>query len=354
MNEEFRDLILTTVLAVLLGLILSGLMLLFLDKDPIEAFTILFTSLFRDKYTFGDIFVKATPLIFTGLAFALPYKANLFNIGAQGQFYIGAVISAAASLALQEKMPGFLVLVIVFVLVVIGGGLWGGFVGLVKARYKTNEFLVSMMSTYVALNFMDYLLRTVLKETKGEYPQTNPLNKTVWLPKLISGTRLHWGFVLAILAAVGIWILLYKTPLGFRIRAVGFNSEAAKLAGINASKIYLTVFFLSGALAALAGFSEVNGMQHMLVQGFNPNVGSEGLGIAILANANPLGIIFAAILFGILRVGGLVMSQMANVPSSIIELMQGFVMIFVILSYAVRSKLASDREKNRLRKGAEK
>ena len=352
MNDRFRDLLFTTLMAVLLGLVFGGLMLLFLDKNPIEAYGILFSSLFRDKYTFGDIFVKATPLIFTGLSFAFTYKANLFNIGAQGQFYIGSVISAAVSLSLQDEMPGALALIIVFILTVIGGGIWGGFVGYVKARFKTNEFLVSMMSTYVALNIMDYLLRTVLKETKGEYPQTDSLSKAVWLPKLVQGTRLHWGFVIAVAAAIGIWILLYKTSLGFRIRAVGFNPEAARMSGINAKKLYIITFFISGALAAVAGFTEVNGMQHMLVQGFNPNVGSEGLGIAILANANPIGIIFAAILFGILRTGGLIMSQMANVPSSIIELMQGFVMIFVILSYFVRSKLEIKREKSKLQKVA--
>ncbi|MEG1447923.1 MAG: ABC transporter permease [Oscillospiraceae bacterium] len=354
LDAKARDLIVTNFLAIFLGLAVSGLMLLFLGKNPFEAFGILFSSLFRDKYTFADIFVKATPLIFTALAFAFTYKANLYNIGAQGQFYIGAVISAAASLFLEGKVPGFAALIIVLILTVVGGGIWGSFIGYVKARFGANEFLVSMMSTYVALAIMNYLLRTFLMEAKGEYPQTDSIGKSLWLPTFIPGTRLHIGFILAVVVAIGIWILLYKTTLGYRIRVVGYNSNAAHMCGINYKKLYITAFFIAGGLAAMAGFTEVNGVQHMLLQGFNTDIGSAGIGIAILANANPIGIIFAALLFGALKVGGIIMGQMAGIPSSIIELMQGFVMVFVILSYFVRAKLENNREKRKLQKAVEK
>jgi simple sugar transport system permease protein len=206
------------------------------------------------------------------------------------------------------------------------------------------------MSTYVALAIMNYLLRTFLMETKAEYPQTDALEPSVWLPVIFPGTRLHIGFVLAVLACIGVWILLYKTPLGYRIRAVGHNARAAEMSGINVKRIYVLAFFISGALAAAAGFTEVNGVQHMLVQGFNIDIGAAGIGIAILANGNPIGIIFAAILFGALKVGGTIMGQMSGIPSSIIELMQGFVMVFVILAYFVRSWLENNREKRNLQK----
>lgn len=353
MNEKLRDLIITDFLAIVLGLTVSALILLFLDKNPIESFGILFTSIIRDKYTFAEIFVKATPLIFTALAFAFTFKASLFNIGAQGQFYIGSLIAVSSSLFLQGKLPGGLALVIVFLLTIIGGGIWGSFIGFAKAKFKANEFLISMMSTYVALAIMNYLLRTVLIETKGEYPQTNPLDTSLWLPTFVPGTRLHIGFILAVVVAIGVWILLYKTSLGYRIRVVGKNSEAARLAGISSKQLYIIAFLISGSLAAMAGFTEVNGVQHMLLQGFNPDIGAAGIGIAILANANPIGIIFAGILFGALKVGGTTMGQMSGIPSSIIELMQGFVMIFVILSYYVRSALEVRREKRKLRKVVE-
>ncbi len=350
MNAKLRDLLVTNFLAILLGIVASGLMLLFLGKNPLNAYWVLVTSIVRDGYTFADIFVKATPLMFTALAFAFTYKANLYNIGAQGQFYIGAVIAVASSLFLQNLLPGWLVLIITLLLTIVGGGIWGSFIGFVKARYNSNEFLVSMMSTYIALAIMNYLLRTFLMEAKGEYPQTDAISNAVWLPQLIPGTRLHIGFLLAVFTCIGIWILLYKTPLGYRIRAVGYNAEAARMSGINAKKLYILAFFISGALAGVAGFTEVNGVQHMLVQGFNPDIGAAGIGIAILANGNPLGIIFAAILFGGLKVGGTIMGQMSGIPSSIIELMQGFVMVFVILAYFVRNWLENRREKRKLQK----
>lgn len=350
MSSKHRDLLVTNVLAVLAGLAVSGLLLLFLGEDPVTAMGTLFGSLLRDSYTFADIFVKATPLMFTALAFALPFQANLFNIGAQGQFYIGAITAVGVSLLLQGKLPGVLVLVIAAVLTILFGGLWGGLVGWLKAKFNANEFLVSMMSNYVALAIMNYLLRTFLMETKGEYPQTDPLDKAVWLQTILPGTRLHAGFVLAVLACIGIWVLLYKTPLGFRIRAVGQGKDAAELAGINYKRLYVVAFFVSGALAAFGGFTEVNGAQHMLVQGFNPDVGAAGIGIAILANGNPIGIIFASILFGALKVGGTIMGQLSGIPSSITELMLGTVMVFVILAYYVREKLEDHREKARLKK----
>jgi ABC-type uncharacterized transport system permease subunit len=332
------------------GLAVSGLLLLFLGENPLAAMGTLFGSLFRDRYTLADVFVKATPLMFTALAFAFTYQANLYNIGAQGQFYIGAVTAVAVSLFLQGRVPGLLALFITAVLVIVAGGLWGGLIGWLKAKFNANEFLVSMMSTYVALNIMNYLLRTFLMETKGEYPQTNPLDNAVWLPTIMPGTRLHLGFVLAVLTCIGVWVLLYRTPLGFRIRAVGQGKDAAEMAGINYKRLYVVAFFVSGALAAMGGFAEVSGVQHMLVQGFNADVGAAGIGIAILANGNPIGIIFASILFGALKVGGTIMGQLSGIPSSITELMLGFVMVFVILAYYVRERMEDRREKARLKK----
>ena len=344
MDKKTRDIFITSILAVLLGLFVSGLMILFLGKNPIPIFGLLFTSMFRDGYTIGEIFVKATPLIFTSLAFAFTFKANLFNIGAQGQFYIGAIVAAALSLLIPHAIAIPLAIIFAFVI----SGIWGGLIGYFKAKFNANEFLISMMSTYVALNIMNYLLRTFLMEKQGEYPQTDSLAKSTWLAKLIPHTRLHTGFILAVVVAILVWVLLYRTTLGFRIRAVGQNQEAARMSGVNPQKIFILAFFISGGLAGLAGVTEVNGVQHMLLQGFNPTIGSLGIGIAILANANPIGIIFASILFGALQVGGTIMGQLSGIPSSIIDLMEGFVMVFVIMSYFVRNKWEINRQKKLL------
>ena len=348
MRNNAKDLILSTLLSVLAGLFVSGLMLLFLDKNPLVVYGKLFSFLFRDGYTFAEIFVKATPLIFTALAFAFTFKASLFNIGAQGQFYMGAITVLAVSQLFGNSLPTLIALPVIFISAFLAGGLWGSMVGYFKARFKANDFLVSMMSVYIALAFMNYLLRTLLIESKREYPQSNPIAEKLFIPVFIKGTRLHTGFILAVVIALLCWILLYKTTIGYRVRVVGQNPVAARFAGINAGRISILAFFISGGLAGLAGFTEVNGVQHMLVQGFNPTIGAEGIGIAILANANPIGIIFGSLLFGALKVGGSILGQTSGIPSSIIELMEGFVMLFVILSYYFRRKIELRRNIHKL------
>lgn len=335
------------VFSVLFGLLMSGLMMLLLGYNPLTIYSKMLNYAFRDIYNIADIFAKATPLILTGLAFGFAFRASLFNIGAQGQFYIGAIMAVACALKLGS-LPSCLILVICFIMSLIGGSLWAAFIGYVKARFNANEFLVSMMLTYVAIAIMNFLLGGLLKEVKGEYPQTDVIPKNGWLPSLVPHTRLHWGFVVALLIALVAYIILWRTSLGYKIRMVGFSRDAARYAGINVEKIYVIVFFISGAFAGIAGFTEVNGMQHMLIQGFNPMIGAEGIGIAILGNAHPLGIVISALLFAALKVGGNLVVQTSKIPASIISIMEGFVMLSVILSYFIRDKLIVLRSKKKL------
>jgi len=341
---------LAPVFSVVLGLLASGLMMLFLHNNPITVYGQMFSYSFRDIYNIADVFAKATPLILTGLAMGFAFRATLFNIGAQGQFYMGAIATVVVALNLGT-VPAFITLFLCFIASAIAGGVWGAFVGFAKARFNANEFLVSMMSTYVAIAIINFLVRSPLKEAKGEYPQTDVIPSNSWIPKLIPHTRLHWGFIIALVIAVLAYVILWRTSLGYKIRAVGLNRDAARYAGINSKKIFVIVFLLSGAFAGIAGFTEVNGMQHMLIQGFNPTIGAEGIGIAILGNAHPLGIVLAAILFGLLKVGGNLITQTSTIPSSIINVMEGFVMLFVILSYFIQDKITAIKSKRKLRRG---
>lgn len=354
MRKKACDITVFNIGAIVAGILISAILLSFLKVNSLLVLWEAFITVITDKYTLGEVMVKATPLIFTALAFAFTYQANLFNIGAQGQFYGGAITAVSISLTLGEILPWFLLIPIVLVLTFIAGGFIGGLIGYAKARFGANEFLVSMMSTYVINAFMDYLLRTFLRETKGEYLQTDAISTNAYLPKIMEGTRIHLGFLIAIFAAIGVWIFLQKTPLGFRIRAVGNNATASGVSGINTKKIYIIAFAISGGLAGLAGMTEINGVQHMLLQNFNSSIGSSGIGIAILANGNPIGIIFAAILFGGLSVMGTAMGRMGmNIPSSIIDLMQGIVMLCVIISHFLRKVAEVRREKNQLVKAGE-
>ncbi len=350
MDRKWRVfLALFPVWSVFFGLALSGAMLFFLDLDPFDVYGRMVTYAFRDMYNFADIFAKAAPLILTGLAFGFAFRAFLFNIGAQGQFYIGCLATVSCALYL-DALPGFILLPLCFAASALAGGAWGALIGYAKARFNANEFLISLMSTYVAVAIMNYLIRGPLIESKGEYPQTDVIVSHAIIPKLIPNTRLHWGFVIALLVAALAYFVLWKTTLGFQIRAVGMNRESARYAGIREKRVFVIVFLISGAFAGLAGFMEVNGIQHMLVQGFNPAIGAEGIGIAILGNAHPLGIVFAAILFGALKVGGNMVVQTSPVPSSIIGIMEGFVMLSVILSYYLRRRIVTALEKKKLRR----
>ena len=346
------NVLLYNIAAVVIGLVISGLLLLFMKVNPLDVCGQALQKIVTDKYNLGEILVKATPLIFTSLAFAFTYNANLFNIGAQGQFTMGAIIAVALSLGLQDSLPTWLLLLLVLLGSFAGGAAVGGLIGGAKAKFHAIEFLVSMMSTYVITNFMDYLLRTSLQETKAEYMQTDAISSSAYLPNIIPGTRVHLGFVIAVAAAVAAWILLNKTQLGFQIRAVGKNADASRLGGISSGKIYVISFMIAGGLAGMAGLTEINGVQHMLLRDFNASIGSYGIGIAILANGNPLGCIFASLLFGFLNVMGTTMGRLPglNIPASIIELIEGVVMICVIISYAVRYAMDTKKKKAMMRK----
>lgn len=346
------NVLLYNITAVVVGLVISGLLLLFMKVNPLDVCGQALGKIVTDQYNLGEILVKATPLIFTSLAFAFTYNANLFNIGAQGQFTMGAIIAVALSLGLQDSLPTWLLLLLVLLGSFAGGAAVGGLIGGAKAKFHANEFLVSMMSTYVITNFMDYLLRTSLQETKAEYMQTDAISSSAYLPNIIPGTRVHLGFLIAVAAAVAAWLLLNKTQLGFQIRAVGKNADASRLGGISSGKIYVISFMIAGGLAGMAGLTEINGVQHMLLRDFNASIGSYGIGIAILANGNPLGCIFASILFGFLNVMGTTMGRLPglNIPASIIELIEGIVMICVIISYAVRYAMDVKKKKAMMRK----
>ena len=352
MKQKSSNALLYNIAAVIVGLIISASLLLFMDVNPIDVCSKTLSKILTDRYNLGEILVKATPLIFTSLAFAFTYQANLFNIGAQGQFTMGAIAAISISLALQNVVPTWLLLILAMLGAFVAGSIVGALIGLAKAKCNANEFLVSMMSTYVVTSLCDYLLRTVLQETKAEYLQTDAIAKSAYLPNILSGTRVHLGLVLAVMVAIAVSVMLKHTPLGFRIRAVGKNNHASRLGGINTDNIYIISFLIAGGLAGLAGFTEINGVQHMLLQNFNSSIGSFGIGIAILANGSPIGCIFASILFGFLNIVGTTMGRLPglSIPASIIELIEGIVMTCVIISYAVRAYMQNYTEKKRMRK----
>ena len=353
-TQSIFDVLFWTTLAIILGLVASFIFLPLLGVNPFYAVSVMFSETFSSTFNMGNILIKTAPLILTGLAFAFTYKANLYNIGAQGQFYAGCICASTVSLSLGGKMPGFIVILFSLIAAVLGGAIIGLIIGFLKAKFNANEFLISMMSTYVIQYVMQLLLRTLLQESKHEYLKTDYLDKSTWLPKILPGTSVSLGIVFSVLTAIISWYILYRTSMGYRIRVTGLNQDAARMSGIAPRRQYMIAFAISGAMAGLAGLVEVNGMQHMLLTGFDTQIGSYGIGIAILANANPLAVIPAALLFGFLQVGGTALGHASDAPASVIDLLQGFVMLFVLMSFFFRRKIELDRlKKKKVQEGGE-
>ncbi|MCP4405793.1 MAG: ABC transporter permease, partial [bacterium] len=257
------------IVSILLAFVCGGLMLLLLDLNPLRIYKTMLVMTFNDPYSIGEIFVKAIPLIFSALSFAFAFKAGLFNIGADGQLYMGALAAVFVSLKLAS-LGTVGVLVFAFVLSFLAGGLWSGLAGYLKAKFNANEIIITIMLNYVAFQIVNFTVNGPLKEQLGAYPQTDPIPKHAYIPLFFSRTRLHWGLIIALLFVILFYVVLMKTTLGFRIRAVGLNANAAEYAGIQTKRVLIVTMMLTGTFAGVAGFVEINGVQHILIQGFSP------------------------------------------------------------------------------------
>ncbi|TCL76437.1 simple sugar transport system permease protein [Hydrogenispora ethanolica] len=342
--------ILCPVASVLLAFLAAGLLLLLLKINPLEVYGRMIAACWGDPYTLAEMLVKATPLLLTGLSFAFAFKAGLFNIGADGQFYMGALAAVFVSLKLAFLGP-WLVLPLAFAAAVLLGGLYSGLAGYLKARFNANEIIVTIMMNYVAFQLVNFVVNGPLKERAGAYPQTDPIPAGAQLPLLVPGTRLHIGLILALLGAAVFYFLLNQTSIGFQIRAVGLNPRAAGYAGMNTRRVVVSAMAVSGLFAGAAGFMEINGVQHILIQGFAPDVGTVGTVIALLANTNPAGIVIGSIFFGFLQVGANMIAQTSQVPRNAIDMIQGFVVLFVLISYYIQYRVSARRKLKQLTKG---
>lgn len=334
-------------ISIILAFICGGLMLLLLDLNPLRIYATMLLMTVQDPYSIGEIFVKATPLMLSALSFAFAFNAGLFNIGADGQLYMGALIAVIISLKLAF-LGSAAVLLLAFALSIVAGGLWSGMAGYLKSKFNANEIIITIMLNYVAFQIVNFMVNGPIKEAIGAYPQTDKIPPHTYLPLLFSRSRLHWGLVIAVVFVLLFYIILMKTTLGFKIRAVGLNANAAEYAGIHTRRIITITMIITGMFAGVAGFIEINGVQHILIQGFSPNIGGEGTIIALLAYTNPVGIVIASLFFGFLKVGANIIQQTSKVPASAIDMIEGFVIIFVLISYYVQGAVLQRRSQKQL------
>ncbi len=312
------------ILALLLGLVLIILM----GKDPAVATKALAMGAFGSTQAFGETVVKMTPLIMTGLSFALANRCGLINIGAEGQLYMGGLF--AVIVGLYVKLPIFLLLPLTIVAGFVGGGIWGMLAGFFKVRFGANEMITTIMLNYIANYFSNYMVMSVLVEPPGTMPQTPQIDVNAQLPRLFEGSRIHAGIIVALLCILLYYIFLWKTRTGFETRVVGLNPDAASYAGINNKNRVVLAMFIAGGFAGLAGAMELMGVQLRLFQDFSPGYGFDGIAVALLGQNSPIGILLSSLMFGALRAGSNKMQMMAKVPAASIYIIQSLVIIFVV------------------------
>jgi ABC-type uncharacterized transport system permease subunit len=282
----------------------------------------------------SESLVTAAPYIFAGLAVAVGFRAGLFNIGAEGQIFAGALASAYVGYAITG-LPWFIHLPLALIAGAAAGALCGAIPGYLKARTGAHEVITTIMLNYVIFLLSDWLLNGPMK-AKGGNPRSPEINATAYLPTLFPGLRLHWGFFLALAIAALIYWFLWKTTLGFELRTVGANPRAAKYAGINITRNIVLAMSLSGALAGLAGANELLGVNHYMANAFSPGYGFDSIALALLGKSHPLGVVLAALLFGVLRSGATRMQTIANVPVDIISIIQAMIIAFIAAPAIVR------------------
>lgn len=342
MRQRFETLIdaLLPVIATLAALAVGALMLLVLKVNPIEAYTALWDGAFGSANAFAETLVKATPLLLVALGICISFRGDVINIGGEGQMIVGAVLATWFGLTFTG-LPGWLVITLALVSGFVGGAVWGGIPGVLKAYFNVNEILSTVMMNAIAVQLMNFFLRGPMidpsqAQLASKIPQTARLEDAFHLARL-APTRLHLGALIALILAILVYILLWRTTLGFRIRAVGQSPFASRYAGIKVPRYMVLALLLSGAFAGLAGAVQVYGVNYRMItdgsaSGFTGSAGFNGIVAALFGQLHPLWSIPASILFGALLVGANKMQRVVQVPSALITVLNGLVVVFVVSS----------------------
>ena len=324
----------TSIGSVIVAFIISAIILKLIGSQPLRIYSYFFQATFGSWAAFSDTMVKATPLIMVGLACAVAFKMKLWNIGAEGQFYMGAFFASLVVLVpiLPPETPKYILIPAMAIMGMIGGAIWGFFPGYLKAKFNVNEIITTLMLNYVAILWNNFWIFD--RWSDAGFQMTPMFERSAWLPRLsdyareypiFSGITLHLGVVFGIAASVVVWWVISRSRWGYEIRLIGDNPQAAKYAGLNIARNVVLVMMFSGALAGLAGMSEVTGVVHRLQERISPGYGFTGIIVAWLAKLHPFAVILVSILFGALIVAGREVQ-----PSGIAQMLQGIVLFMVI------------------------
>jgi len=283
----------------------------------------------------AETLVVATPYMLTGLGVALGFRAGLFNIGAEGQLYAGALASVFVGYALAG-LPAWVHLPLALGAGLLAGGAYGALPGWLKARTGGHEVINTIMLNYLMLRLTDYLVKGPMLDTASSVPRTPMVAQAARLPVIFEGLRVHWGLALALAAVAGVYFLLWRTSLGFELRVCGSNPQAARFAGISVGRCYVAAMALGGALAGLAGAGEVLGLNHNLPAAFISGYGFDSIAIALLARSHPVAVVPAALLWGALCNGAGLMQVRAHISIDLINIIQALIIMFVAADHIIR------------------
>jgi general nucleoside transport system permease protein len=324
--------ILLPLIAVAFGLLIGAIFMYAIGSDPIKAYEVLWNSSFGSLKGFAETLINTTPLIFTGLAVTFAFRTGLFNIGGDGQFLIAYISTAWVGYALE--LPWIIHIPLALIVGILAGGIWGGFAGYLKAKLGIHEVITTIMMNYISLYFVSFLVGGPLKKPGGILPATSKIHNSAKLLRLMPPSRLNISIILALFFAAIIYYILWKTNIGYELRAVGLNLNAAEYGGINGAKNLILAMFISGALAGLAGSTQVMGLDYRAYQPFGfIGYGFDGIAVALLGKNHPGGVVLAAFLFGILARGSMQMQSMAGVPKEVVEIIQAIIIFFVAAEY---------------------
>jgi simple sugar transport system permease protein len=340
------------VFAALAALLVGAVILLVLEVNPLQAYRALWDGAFGSTNAFAETLVKATPLLLVALGICISFRGDVINIGGEGQMIMGALLATWVGLTFTT-LPGWLVITLAMLAGFAGGAVWGGIPGVLKAYFRVNEILSTVMMNAIAVQFMNFMLRGPLIDPSqallaSKIPQTARLIEIFHLPRLVP-TRLHLGALIAVALAFLVYVLLWRTTLGYRIRAVGQNPHASRYAGIKVERYVVLALLLSGAFSGLAGATQVFGVNYRMItdgssSGFTGSAGFNGIVAALFGQLHPLLSIPASILFGALLVGANKMQRVVQVPSALVIALNGLVVVFVVSSDIWRKR----RQRRRL------
>jgi general nucleoside transport system permease protein len=335
-SRRFRLVYSAAVVAIAAAAAISAgaLVLLAIGKSPWATYAVIVSGPLQDAFGVTEVLVRAVPLTLVALGIAISFRSGILNIGAEGQMMIGVISAAAVALALPG-LPHVLLLPLSLLAGAAGGALWGGIAGALRARLAVNEILSTVMLNYIAAQLYTFLLRGPMIDpdevtTGSGTPQSMRLPKAAWMDRLLPGTRLHSGLLLALVLAFLVWVLLWKTTFGYRLRAAGTGSKAARYAGIQVERSLLFAMLFAGGFAGLAGAVEVTAVHHRAIEAISSGYGFAGIVVALFGGLHPAGILPAAAFFGLLLVGADMTQRSAGVPANMILVLQGLIILAIV------------------------